>query len=413
LSAAARRGLLAAAIPPAALSAYLVGLLAAARAARRRSPPPPPPERELPSFLVLVPAHDEQAAIGAAVKNLRALDYPRECFEVVVIADNCGDRTAALARAAGALVLERDEPALRGKGHALAWALARIEHAGHAVAMVDADCRASANLLRAAAARFASGADCVQCDYRVSNPEAAPAAALRFAGFALVNSVRPQGKSALGLSCGLLGTGMAFRPGLLEELPWAAFSLAEDAEYHLRLVAAGHRAEFCPEAEVVSPMPVSLEDAGSQESRWEGGRGELARTVAPGLLGEGLRSRDPVKAHAALEPALPPLSLLAGGTLVVGGLAAATRTRGATALASAALGAQAAYVTGGLRLARAPAAVWRSLALTPRLAVRKTAIYARSIAGRGPRSWTRTQRDAGTPARVIPAQANSSRVGNA
>ena len=68
-------------------------------------------------FLVAIPAHNEEAGIAATVRSCLAVDYPGELFEVLVIADNCEDQTAALARAEGASVLERTHPTDRSKGH--------------------------------------------------------------------------------------------------------------------------------------------------------------------------------------------------------------------------------------------------------------------------------------------------------
>jgi 1,2-diacylglycerol 3-beta-glucosyltransferase len=394
----------AATAPLAGASLYLAGLTAAAAAAARRRPPRPPADSDLPDALVLVPAHDEEAMIGSTVAALRALDYASGRFDVAVIADNCTDRTATEARAAGALVLERRDPELRGKGHALAWALDRIDHSGRLVLLVDADCRPSPGLLRAASTRIAAGAEVVQAAYTVSNPDDSPAAALRQGAFALVNTVRPLGKSALGLSCGLLGTGMAFAPGVLERVPWRSFSLAEDAEQHLRLVEAGLRAEFCPEAGVSSPMPASLAGGADQQSRWEAGRALLLRDWTPRLLGRALARRDPLLAHAALEQAIPPLSMLAAATAATGAAALATRSRPARRLSALALAGQAAHVIGGLALTRAPRATWRALVLAPALAARKARIYGDMASGRGPSTWVRTER-------TTPAQVNSKSVG--
>ena len=118
----AAAGLLTAAqVPTAASLAYLLTLLAAAR--RRPSPPPAP---GTPRVAVLIPAHDEGSGVRATVASVRALDWPAERLDVVVIADNCTDDTAAHAEAAGARVLERDAPDARGKGRALAWAVERL-----------------------------------------------------------------------------------------------------------------------------------------------------------------------------------------------------------------------------------------------------------------------------------------------
>lgn len=396
--------------PPALTVAYLLGLLGAA--ARDRSAPPPAPTRA-PRLAVIVPAHDEEAGIAATLRSLAAMRYPPELLMTIVVADNCNDATAAVAREEGAVVLERTDPARRGKGHALAWALERLETDApetEAVLMVDADCEVDPGLAAAATARLAAGAGAVQCDYVVANPEAAPASALRYAAFALVNTVRPAGKESLGLSAGLTGTGMAFSRELLRTHPWDAFSLAEDAEYHLRLVEAGERVSFVREAAVRSPMPTSHAASESQQARWEGGRMQLARRWTPRLLAAGLRERDRTKVHAALEQLVPPQAALSAAIAAGGALSVVLRDRRGAALAAATAAGQAAFVLGGLRLAGAPAGVYRSLAAAPAVVARKLVLLARISSGGGPGEWVRTERE---QPNTTPAQVHSSSVGNA
>jgi hypothetical protein len=201
--------------------------------------------------------------------------------------------------------------------------------------------------------------------YGIANPQASWAAALRFASLELMNVVRPLGASALGASAGLYGTGMAFSADLLRRLPWSARSLVEDREQHLALVAAGERVAFAREASVRSPAPLTLGRSRGQQLRWEAGRAELTRTWLPRLLARGLRRRDPAQLHAAVELLVPPQSVL----LAVGAAAAVPRATRPAGLASVA--AQAVFVAGGLALVRAPAVVWRALALAPALAVFK------------------------------------------
>ena len=123
-------------------------------------------------FHVIVPAHDEAQGIAKTVTNLLGVDYPRELFEVVVVADNCTDDTAARARAAGARVFERVDRERRGKGYALAHAFEATvaEGKADAVVVVDADTVVSPNLLRAFDARLRQGAKAVQADYAVQQP---------------------------------------------------------------------------------------------------------------------------------------------------------------------------------------------------------------------------------------------------
>lgn len=374
----------------AGVSAYLLGLLAAAASARARTPVATPP---LPSFVVLVPAHDEEQQIGRTVAALAGLAYAGG-WETVVVADNCADRTAEAAGAAGATVWERRDDQ-RGKGAALAWAFGRVRSERpdvKAVAVVDADCIPSPNLLEAFASRLGAGAAAVQSDYVVSNPADSPASAIRFAAFALMNTVRPRGKDALGLSCGLLGTGMAFTTDLLERVPWDAFGITEDGEYHVRLVAAGERVVFAREASVSSPMPTSFGASEVQQTRWEGGRFALALRHAPALMGSALCRRDTARANAALELAIPPQAMLLGLNGATWACAAVLGIRPAARLAAAALAGQLSFVLGGLALVRAPARVYAALLLAPRLVARKLALMTRVITGRASSAWIRTPR---------------------
>jgi hypothetical protein len=354
-------------------------------------------------FVVLVPAHDEQEGIGATLESLMSCSYPDACRRIVVIADNCSDQTAVRARAAGAEVWERNDPLRRGKGFALGWALARLQAAGDdfdAIVIVDADCLVSPNMLSAMADRICHGAEAVQVSYVVGNSTASHASALRFAAFALMNTVRPLGKQQLGLSCGLFGTGMAFTSGLLNREPWSATSLAEDGEYHMRLVQAGERVEFVPEAWVRSDMPTSLGGGASQQARWEQGKLQLIRRWSPRLIASGLSKRDVMRIHTGLECLVPPQSLIVAGS--IGSLCAGVGLgqRRLTLLSTATLTAQLAFVLGGLRRAQAPAHVYRALFAAPALIVGKLALYTRLAGGGGPTSWVRTEREAPAGART-------------
>jgi hypothetical protein len=381
-----RRALTPVAVAGAAPVAYLLLLLWAAAKARPRPARAPRGVR----LAVVVPAHDEEAGIETTVVSLRAAGATP-----IVVADNCSDATADRARGAGATVWERRDEERRGKGHALAWAFDRVlrelpETEG--IAVVDADCTASPNLVEAMSTRIAAGARAVQASYVVANPEDSAASAARFAGFALVNHVRPLGRSALGLSCGLLGTGMAFDVRLLREQPWGAFGVTEDSEYHLRLVSAGERVEFAPEAWVASPMPVSLAAADVQRERWESGGWQLARSEAARLIAAGLRERDPSLVNAGVELFVPPQSILLAANASIAVAALMLRAPAAARVATAALTGQVAFVLGGLALVRAPAPVYRSLAMAPLLAAQNARLYSRLARGRRPSEWVRTPR---------------------
>ncbi len=385
----------AAGAPFAATSAYNLLLLAAAWPILRGAEPRSPGAPELP-VTVLIPAHDEEEIIGRTLRSLADAAFPPELLRTIVIADNCTDATADVARAAGVAVWERHDATARGKGRALSWALDRLfdepDQRGF-ILFIDADCAVSPHLLHEVEATLRGGAAALQTAHIVSNPEDSPVAALRYAGFRLVMTVRPTGLAALGLSAGLYGTGMGFRRDVLREISWRSYSITEDLEQHLNLVSRGHRVVALPHSIVASPAPLTHADAESQQFRWEGGRSQLATRTAPAVALRGLKRRDPVLTMAAVDLMVPPQSLHAAGNVAMLGTALALRSRGLAAAALLSIAAQGAYVAGGLVATRAPAPVWRAMLEAPVLVARKLGVLGRVAAGGTPDEFVRTRRE--------------------
>src|SRR4051812_19148162 len=149
------------AAPVVAAAAYLLAhCVAAILPCRQRSAIQSGPALR---FAIVIPAHNEETGLPSTLAACRRLDYLPSAVRVFVIADNCTDSTASVARQAGATVLERREPAHRGKGYALAWGLPWVLlEPVEAVVVVDADCVPDANLLGAVSARMSGGARAVQ-----------------------------------------------------------------------------------------------------------------------------------------------------------------------------------------------------------------------------------------------------------
>lgn len=273
-------------------------------------------------FDIVVPAHNEERGIAATIASLRAMEYPPDRFRILVIADNCVDGTARIARDAGAIVLERTHATERGKGYALAHAYEHSLAAGLAIAIVviDADTSVTTNLLSAFSARFAAGAHAVQAEYGVRNPLESWRTRLMVVALAMFHTVRSLGRERLELSCGLRGNGMAFSTAVIRRVPPRAFSIVEDVEYGAALGLERVRVMYVAEAEVHGDMPASSAASRTQRERWEGGRLELIRTLVPSLM-RAARGRDrSIPFDLALDLLVPPLTLLAGlimlGTMV-------------------------------------------------------------------------------------------------
>jgi len=354
-------------------------------------------------FAILVPAHNEAAVIERLLMNLALLDYPVGSFDVCVVADNCDDATATIARAHGARVYERFDDSERAKGFALRWLLQQLQaedRAYDAFVVVDADSVLAANFLRCMNTRLEGGAQAIQAYYSVLNPEHSSVAGLRYAALAAVHYVRPLGRARFGLSAGLKGNGMCFTASILERFAWRWFTLAEDVEFQLALVAQGIRVEFAPETWVKADMPVTFDQAASQNDRWERGRLELARQQVPRLVWDGLRRRSWLQVDAAFEQAIPPMSVpfaLAGLAIPVALLLGAGWLAVAAALC---LGVYVVHLVAALALVRAPAGIYLALGMAPMYIVWKLGLYARALVGERNTSWVRTRR---TPTGVTPS----------
>ena len=300
-------GLSIGALPVLAASVYLAALAVLAR--RGLTPVPPAPCLK---FDVVVPAHNEEAGISRTIESLRVLNYPRELFRVLVVADNCCDRTAERAKAAGARVLVRHEPERRGKGYALAHAFdhSLAEEFADAVVVVDADTVVSSNLLSAFAARFARGAAAVQADYGVRNPDSSWRTRLLTIALAAFHGVRSLARERLGLSCGFRGNGMGVATTVLRAVPYRVFSIVEDIQYGLELAYAGYRVQYVPEARVLGEMATTERASRSQRRRWERGRLALARQHVPRLLARAWRRKDRLLLDLALDLMVPPVAQL-------------------------------------------------------------------------------------------------------
>ena len=363
-------------------------------------PLPPPSSRRL-RFDVIVPAHNESSIIERTVASLKRIDWPADRFRVLVCADNCTDNTAALARAAGAEVLERFNDQLRGKGYALDFAFnaSRADGRADAVVVIDADAEVSTNLLEAFAARLERGAQAVQVHYGILNPLASWRTRLITIAKASFHIVRSRARERLGLSCGIRGNGWCVTHRLLVEVPYRAFSLTEDLEYGITLGLNGHRVYYADEAHSDADMVTNEETAGKQRQRWEGGRFQLIRSMTLPLLRAAVAKRSAVCLDLALDLLVLPLSYVALNVVALLGLAAvaALLWTGLLAwlwIALACAFALLLYVLRGWQLSGLGRQGLVDLARAPFFVAWKLAIM---LQRRASKAWVRTEREGPPP----------------
>jgi len=234
---------------------------------------------------------------------------------VLVIADNCSDGTATIARQQGATVVERQDPDKKSKGHAIKFLIDRLQESGQfaqldAIVVIDADTTVSTGLLLTFAGSIEAGQDWIQCFYSVANPDTSWRTRLMAYAFCLFNGVTPLGQSVLGLSAGFKGNGMCFSTRSLQRVPWRSFGLVEDMEYSWNVRIAGGKIAFLADVQVLGVMPGHDGKAAvSQRRRWEFGRRDVGRQVlVPLLRSSHLSLVD--KFASVLDLTMPPMILL-------------------------------------------------------------------------------------------------------
>ena len=350
------------------------------------------------SFAVLMPAHNEAVGIAASINAVRAQLGAND--RLLVVADNCTDATADIARAAGAEVTERTDASRRGKGYALDHGVRWLERAPPAaVVIIDADCIAAADALECLVKRCLATSRPVQALYLMNAPPGS-GLGLRIAAFAWVikNHLRPLGGAALGWPCQLMGTGMAFPWALIRSAPLASGHLVEDMELGVALASAGAAPLFCPAALVTSVFPSDADGARAQRTRWEHGQLSVLAKTGPRLLARAFARRDGALAAMALDLMVPPLAALALALVCALTVAAAWWSFSAdvhplalAAVATALFGAgvMAAWWRGGRQLVSL-----RELLALPLYVAAKVPIYVRLFTKRQV-EWVRTKRDDG------------------
>jgi len=258
---------------------------------------------------VVVPAHNESEGIVDCIHSLQACQPPKGHSEIYVIADNCTDNTAELARAAGAQVIERHNEQERGKGYALDYAFQKLLSQGvDAVVVIDADTSVEANFLISCEHAFSSGAAAIQCRYTVKNVEDSLRTRLMHLALLAFNILRPRGREFWGVSAGISGNGFGLHRTTLEKVPYSARSVVEDLEYHLQLVNAGLRVQFIDQTCVRAAMPTAKAGTETQRTRWEGGRFRMMVDFIP-ILVKRVLTGDWRALEPLLELLLLPLAL--------------------------------------------------------------------------------------------------------
>lgn len=272
------------------------------------------------TFALIVAAHNEEVVIKDIVVSLNKLDYPKELYDTFVIADNCTDSTAKIARDAGALVHERFNDKEKGKGCALEWMFKKIfnmDKKYDAVCIFDADNLVSKNFLNEMNKKLCSGSKVIQGYLDSKNPMDTWITGSYSITFWANNRMAQLSKVNMGISSQLGGTGCCIDTEILRKLGWGATCLTEDLEFTCKLVSNGYKVDFAYDAVIYDEKPLTLVQSWRQRKRWMQGFVDVSGRYFFKLMKMGIKKRSLTAIDCAIYTIQPILFILFGVTTVL------------------------------------------------------------------------------------------------
>jgi cellulose synthase/poly-beta-1,6-N-acetylglucosamine synthase-like glycosyltransferase len=272
------------------------------------------------SFALIVAAHNEEIVVGKILESLKTLDYPKELYDIFVIADNCTDNTAAIARKHDVNVYERFDKNKRGKGYALEWMFDKIfkmDKKYDAVGIFDADNLVSENFLNEMNAKMVKGYKVVQGYLDSKNPHDSWITESYSISFWSSNRLFQLARANIGLSNQIGGTGFVVDTGILKEMGWGATCLTEDLEFTCKLVLNGYKVGWAHNAVVYDEKPLTLKQSWHQRKRWMQGFSDVASRFFLKLLKKAVKDRSFIALDCALYVIQPFVTLALGASLLL------------------------------------------------------------------------------------------------
>lgn len=233
-----------------------------------------PQTDRLLKYGIIIAARNEEAVIGTLLDSIRKNDYPQEKLRAFVVAHNCTDRTAEIARGRGAVVYEYNNPAECTAGYAYRYLFDRInrEWSGEGFDgffIINADNVLSPDYISKMNDAFvATGGEHVITSYR--NFGSNYMSCLYGIYFISACRFEARGRTVCGCSTRVSGTGYLFHPRLVER-GWEYVTLTEVWEFTADQIARGNKVLYCDEAEFFDEQPLTVRLMLRQRLRWARG----------------------------------------------------------------------------------------------------------------------------------------------
>lgn len=272
------------------------------------------------SFALLVAAHDEESVIAKIIESLKEIDYPKNLYDIFIIADNCTDGTAKIAKNLNVDVFERFDKGKSGKGFALEWMFAKIfkmDKKYDAVAIFDADNLVSNNFLIEMNNKMLEGYKVVQGYLDSKNPHDSWITESYSISFWTSNRIFQLARNNVGLSNQIGGTGFIVDLEILENIGWGVTCLTEDLEFTCKLVLNGYKVGWAHEAVVYDEKPLDLKQSWNQRKRWMQGFTDVSSRYFFPLMKNAFKKVDFISFDCALYTIQPFITLLLGISILL------------------------------------------------------------------------------------------------
>ena len=222
-------------------------------------------------FIIALPANNEETVIGNLIKSLQMQDYDKDLFDIYVIADNCTDNTAKIARENGAIVYERFDETKKTKGYALNWFLSKMKIKKDdydALLVFDADNIVDKNFLNVMNKKLCQGEVLVQGYRDIKNPTDTWVSGGYAIFYWTMNRLYHLARYNMGLSPLINGTAFMVKWDLLIDEGWNTKTLTEDIEFALINISKGVKLGWAKDAIVYDEQPLTFKESWKQRERW-------------------------------------------------------------------------------------------------------------------------------------------------